>query len=155
MPQKKSLMMVAAIGVLILSATLQLGYVHASPPIAKITSMNYPRHVLSGTVFLVTVVADYSDKVGVDMGIWDVESGVIVQSISIPLRDTGPMTFAFNLTAPAETTEWHLLAITRIWWQNAWYQDPLEGSSSFKVDVSNAAALTLASSGPPSSIGLD
>ncbi|MGD0689660.1 MAG: hypothetical protein ABSA50_07815 [Candidatus Bathyarchaeia archaeon] len=155
MPHKKSLMIVAAIGALILSASLQLGYVYASPPIAKITSMNYPRHVLSGTVFLVTVVADYSDKVGVDMGIWDVESGVIVQSISIPLRDTGPMTFAFNLTAPAETTEWHLLAITRIWWQNAWYQDPLEGSSSFKVDVSNAAALTLASSGPPSSIGLD
>ena len=155
MPHKNSLMMVAAIGALILSASLQLGYVHASPPIAKITSMSYPRHVLSGTVFPVAVAADYSDKVGVDMGIWDVESGVVVQSISIPLRDTGPMTFAFNLTAPAQTTEWHLLAITRIWWQNAWYQDPLEGSHSFTVDVSNAATITLASSGPPSSIGLD
>lgn len=117
--------------------------------------MKYPYHVLSGTVFPVTVVAEYSDKVGVDMGIWDVESGAVVQSISIPLRDTEPMTFAFNLTAPAETTQWHLLAITRIWWQNAWYHDPLEGSSSFTVDVSNAAALSLASSGPPSSIGLD
>ena len=148
-------MIVAAIGVLILSATLQLGYVHASPPIAKIISLNYPRYVLSGTVFPVTVVAAYSDKVGVDIGIWDVESGVVVESISIPLRNTGPMTFTFNLTAPAETTEWHLLAITRIWWQNAWYQDPLEGSDSFTVDVSNAATLTLASSGPPSSISLD
>jgi hypothetical protein len=148
-------MIVAAIGVLVLSATLQLGYVHASTPIAKIISLNFPHHVLSGTVFPVTVAADYSDKVGVDMGIWDVESGVVVQSISIPLRDTGPTTFTFNLTAPAETTEWHLLAITRIWWQNAWYQDPLEGSSSFTVYVSDAATITLASSGPPSSIALD
>ena len=148
-------MIVAAIGALILSATLQLGYVHASPPIAKIISMNYPHHVLSATVFPVTVVADYSDKVGVDIGIWDVESGVVLQSISIPLRDTGSMTFTFNLTAPDETTEWRLLAITRIWWQNAWYQDPLEGSSSFTVDVSNTAPLTLASSGPPSLIALD
>lgn len=155
MTHKKSLMIVAAIGILILSATLQLGYVHASPPIAKIISMNYPHHVLSDTVFPVTIVADYSDKVGVDIGIWDVETGVVVQSISIPLRDTGPMTFSFNLTAPAQTTEWRLLAITRIWWQNAWYQDPLEGSSSFTVDVSNTATLTLASSGPPSSIALD
>jgi len=154
-PHKKLLMIVAAIGVLILSATLQLGYVNASPPIAKIISLNYPHHVLSATVFPLTVVVDYSDKVGVDIGIWDAERGVVVQSISIPLRDVGPMTFTFNLTAPNETTEWRLLAITRIWWQNAWYQDPLEGSSSFTVDVSNAAILTLASSGPSSSIALD
>jgi len=65
------------------------------------------------------------------------------------------MAFTFKLTAPAETTEWRLLAITRIWWQNAWYQDPLEGAGSFTVDVSNTATLTLASSGPTSSIGLD
>ena len=155
MPHKKLLMIVAAIGALILSATLQLGYVHASPPIAKIISLNYPHHVLSDTVFPVTVVADYSDKVGVDIGIWDAESAVVEQSISIPLRDTGPMTFTFNLTAPSETTEWRLLAITRIWWQNAWYQDPMKGSSSFTVDVSNTATLTLASSGPPSSVALD
>jgi len=104
-PHKKLLMIVAAIGVLILSATLQLGYVNASPPIAKIISLNYPHHVLSATVFPLTVVVDYSDKVGVDIGIWDAERGVVVQSISIPLRDVGPMTFTFNLTAPNETTE--------------------------------------------------
>jgi hypothetical protein len=153
--RKKGLTLAAVIGVLILSATIQLSYVHASPPVAQIITVNHPSQVLTGTTFRVTIVVDYSDKVGVDAGIWSADTGTVIQSISIALHDTGPTVFAFNLTAPSETTEWRLLALTRIWWLNAWYQDPIEGSRAFTVSVSKDATLTVASSGPALQISLD
>lgn len=152
---RTSLTLAAAIATLVISATLQLGYVHASPPTAKIISVDHPNHVLSGAAFHVTIVANYSDKVGVDIGIWSIDTGLVLESVSIALHETGSTVFTFNLTAPPETTEWRLLAIARIWWQNAWYQDPIEGSSPFTVSVSNNATLILASSGPTSSISFD
>jgi hypothetical protein len=149
-------MIVIVVATLMVSTAVAFGYVCAAqPPIAKIVSVDYPRHVLSGREFSVTVVADYSDKVGVDIGIWDAETGAVVQSISIPLRDTGRTTFGFKLTAPTTTDEWHLLAITRIWWQDAWYQDQLEGSEAFTISVSENATVGLMSSGPTSTIGFD
>ena len=152
---RTALTLAAVIATLIISATLQLGYVHASPPTAKIISVDHPSHVLSGAVFHVTIVANYSEKVGVDIGIWSIDTGLVLESASIALHEIGPTVFTFNLTAPAETTEWRLLAIARIWWQNAWYQDPIEGSSPFTVSVSNDATLILVSSGPTSTISLD
>ena len=78
---------VIAIVVWLLYTTFVCSHVYAAqPPVARIVSVDYPRHVLSGGTFSVTVVADYSDKVGVEVGIWDVQTGVI-QSISFPLRE--------------------------------------------------------------------
>jgi hypothetical protein len=152
---RKGLTIATVIGVLFLSVALQLGYVNASPPAAQILTLDYPSQVLTGASFQVTVVADYSDRVGVDAGIWSADAGIILQSISIPLRDTGKVMFGFNLTAPLEPTEWRLLAVTRIWWLNAWYQDPLEGSRLFTVNVTKNATLRMASSGPTLQIKLD
>lgn len=150
-----SFMMVAAVAALMLFANLQVSIAYAAPPVAKIVSVDYPHHVLATRVFPVTIIAEFSEKVGVDIGIWDVENGVVVQSISIPLRELEPISLTFNLTAPAGMAEWRLLAITRIWWLNAWYQDPLEGSKSFTVSISNTATVTLASSVTPSSLTFD
>jgi hypothetical protein len=147
--------MAAAVVALVLCANLQICLVHAAPPVAKIVFVDYPHHVLANISFPVTITAQYSDKVGVDMGVWDVEHGTVVQSISIPLPEIGSFAFTFNLTAPAERAEWRLLAITRIWWLNAWYQDPLEGSKSFTISVSNSTTVTLASSVASSSISMD
>lgn len=153
--QRRFRLMATAITAWMLCATFTLGYGYAAqPPTAKIVSVDYPRHALSGRTFSVTVVAEYSDKVGVDIGIWDVQTGVI-QSISIPLRDTGRNNFTFKLTAPTTTIDWHLLAITRIWWQNAWYQDPLEGSQPFTIAIANTVAIVLTSSGAASTVNFD
>ena len=152
---RRSFMIIAAVAALILSANLQLYLVHAAPPMAKIVNLDYPHHALSGTTFPVTVIAQYSEKVGIDIGIWDAENGAVVQSISIPLRDIGPISFTFNLTAPTGTGEWRLLAITRIWWLNAWYQDPLEGSKPFTVSISGTTTVSLTASVTPLSISLD
>jgi len=147
--------MAIAITAWMLCATFTLSYGRAAqPPVAKIVSVDYPRHAFSGGTFSVTVVAEYSDKVGVDIGIWDVQTGVI-QSISIPLRDTGRTSFTFKLAAPNTTVDWRLLAITRIWWQNAWYQDPLEGSHPFTIVIANTVTIALTSSGATSTVNFD
>jgi hypothetical protein len=126
--------------------TFAFNYVSAAqPPTARIVSIDYPTHVLSQSTFPVTVVVDYSDKVGVDVGIWDVHTGDILQSISIALQNTGEIPFTFNLTSPQGTAEWQLLAVARIWWQDAWYQDPLEGSKPVTIRVSSNATVELAS----------
>jgi len=149
-------LMVIAIAALMLFIALASGSVRAAqPPVAKIVSVDYPRHVLSGATFPVTIVADYSEKVGVDVGIWNVQSGLVVQSISIPLTETGRTSFTFKLTAPTTTVDWHLLAMTRIWWQDAWYQDPLQGLELFTVSVSGTLTVVLTSSGAASTITFD
>lgn len=149
-------LLLMGIAVLMLSTTFTFGSVHAAePPIAKIVSVDYPRHALAGAAFPVNVAAEYSDKVGVDVGIWEVQTGVVVQSLSIPLQETGRTSFTFKLTAPATTGDWNLLVITRIWWQDAWYQDPLEGSQPITISVSNTVNVVLASSGAASTITFD
>ena len=139
----------------VLCATFTVGYGYAvQVPIARIVSVDYPRNVLSGRTFSVTILAEYSTQASVDTGIWDIQTGVI-QSISIPLRDAGRMNFTFELTAPVATVDWHLLAITRIWWQNAWYQDPLEGSQTFTIAVTNTITIAVTSSGATSTVTFD
>ena len=146
-----------ALIVLAVSATsLAFSSAHAAQtPIARILSTDYPARVLAGSTFPITVLAQFSDKVGVDVGIWDVRTGLVLQSASIALKQIGDTNFAFNLTAPTTNGRWELLALARIWWQNAWYQDPVEGSITLTIAVSNTVNIELRSSGTPSMITLD
>jgi hypothetical protein len=67
----------------------------------------------------------------------------------------GNVSFALSLTAPKTPGSWHLLAINRVWWQNAWYQDPKGGEQSFTVTVASNLTLTLGSLGAGAQIVVD
>ncbi len=129
--------------------------VHAGSPTAKIVSIDYPSHVFPGQSFPVTVVVDFSDKFGIDVGIWNAQTGAVIQSVSIPLPKAGKASFDFKLTAPPAPGEWRLLAMTRVWWQDAWYEDPKGGSRLFTVAVSASIVVTLSSRGATSTISVD
>jgi hypothetical protein len=134
---------------------LPLAFAQAVLPTAKIVSIDYPVNVIPGKVFPVSVQAEYSIISGVDVGIWDLKAGVVLQSASIPLPSLGKTIFSFKLTAPSTEGDWRLAAITRIFWQDAWYQDPRTGSENFTVNVSNNVTILLSSEGSGSTITVD
>jgi hypothetical protein len=140
---------------LVLFLSLPLESVGANSPAAKIISVNYPVHVLPGKTFPVTVETDYSIQGGADVGIWDIETGVMIQSYSIPVPGAGRQSFDFRLVAPNVEGDWHLIAITRIWWIDAWYRNPDGGSQNFTITVSDRANLVLSSIGSGSTIDVD
>jgi hypothetical protein len=124
-------------------------------PTAKIASIVYPEHVHPGKTFQVTVEAQYSIQSGADIGIWDPSSGVMIESYAIPLPGPGRISFDFKLTAPPIDGEWHLIVITRIWWEDAWYQNPDGGSASFAVQISGNITILLNSEGASPTITID
>src|SRR5208337_2266705 len=104
--------------------------------------------------------AEYSDKFLADIGVWDAGAGLMVQSFTLISQFTGPgnVTFQLSLTAPSNSGQWNLIAINRVWWQNAWYEDPNGGSMPFTVSVenpSNNVTLTLGSVGTSVQIVVD
>jgi hypothetical protein len=95
-----------------------------------------------------------------DIGIWDADEGLMVQSFTLISQFTGPgnVTFNLSLTAPTTVGQWHLIAINRVWWQDAWYEDPNGGAKPFTVTVkglSNNVTLTLGSVGTSTQIVVD
>ncbi len=153
-----SKLFVLAIATLLLSAVFLVPAVHAvTPPTAKVVSVNYPNRLLQGKVFQVTVVAEYSDKFLADVGVWDSRLGLMVQSLTLISQFTGPgrASFNFQLTAPSTDGDWHLIAMTRVWWQDAWYQDPKGGLSSFTISISNIFTLDLSLQGANAAITVD
>ena len=135
--------------------SLPLGSVWASSPTAEIVSIHYPVRVLPGNAFPVTVETDYSIQSTADVGIWDVQTGVMIQSFSIPLPGAGRENFDFKLTAPSTDGDWHLVAITRIWWEDAWYRNPNGGSDNFTIKVSDSVTVVLSSIRVGSAIDVD
>jgi len=132
--------------------------VHAqTQPSIRLTAINYPQTVLPGSTFRVKIDAWYSGSFLSDIGVWDVGLGLMVQSMTFISQFNGPgnVSFTLSLIAPAEATAWHLLAINRVWWQNAWYQDPKGGALPFTVVVSSNITLTLGTLGAGARIGVD
>ncbi len=118
---------------------------HADGPPSQIVSLDYPKTVRIASHFLVTVRVAYSSKFGMmDIGIWDPVKGVVIQSLvsNATLSGAGRSTFNFNLTAPATVGTWRLIAITRVWLQDAWYFDQA-GTYDFSVAVVENATLTM------------
>jgi len=151
------LLAIILLSVTVLSGSI-LGSAYATAqPTIRLTSVDYPKVVLPGTVFQVKVNAWYSETFLSDIGIWDVNSELVVQSMTFISQFTGPgnVSFALTLTAPKTSGPWHLLAINRVWWQNAWYQDPKGGEESFTVTVANNLTLTLGSVGTGAQISVD
>lgn len=145
--------------VVMLIIILQITPVQAAKPtLAKIVSVDHPSRALPGKPIQVTVTVEYSDRFLADVGIWDQDSGAMIQSLTLISQFTGPGTanFTFQLTAPSTQGEWHLIAVTRVWWQDAWYLDPNGGASPFAITISNNLALVaLGVRGANSSIVLD
>jgi hypothetical protein len=81
----------------------------------------------------------------------------MVQSMTYisQFRGPGNVSFTLSLTAPTVSGVWRLLAINRVWWQNAWYQDPNGGDEPFTVDVANNLTLTLGSIGVTAQVSVD
>jgi len=147
------LLTVILISVMVLSPA---AYAETQPTV-RLTSVDHPQTVLPGTAFLVKIEAWYSGAFLSDIGVWDVNSGLIVQSMTFISQFTGPgnVSFTLSLIAPKIASPWHLLAINRVWWQNAWYQDPKGGERPFTVAVSSNVTLTLGSLGARALISID
>ena len=152
---KSSELAIVVVTTLLFIMILSLAFAQAILPTAKIISIDHPTHVIPGRVFPVTVQADYSIISGVDVGIWDLKAGVVIQRVSIALPSPGKASFDFKLRAPFIEGDWHLVAITRIFWQDAWYQDPRTGSENFTINVSDSFTIVLGSVGSGSTITVD
>jgi hypothetical protein len=151
---------ISILAVLSIFSVCEVTWVGAANPEARVVSVQHPDHVFPGDLFQVTVVVEYSDKFLVDVGIWDPGAGEIVRSVTLISSFTGPgeARFMFQLTAPSSEGLWNLTAMTRIWWQDAWYQDPNGGTLSFAIATiakSNEFRLTVSSKGADTSIRLD
>jgi len=156
--RRGSKLCVLAVTALLLSAAFLVPRVHAvTPPMAKVVSVDYPNRLLPGKVFQVAVVVEYSDKFLADVGIWDSGLGLMVQSLTLISQFTGPgkANFTFQLTAPSTNGDWHLIAMTRVWWQDAWYQDPNGGLLPFTIAISDSVTLILSLQGANASITVD
>lgn len=147
----RTLVLIVASAAVLCCANSQIPIAEATTyPTAKVTSVAYPQLVSPGSPFQVNIHAEYSDKFLADVGIWDAAAGLMVQSFTLISQFTGPgnVTFQLSLTAPSTSGQWNLIAINRVWWQDAWYEDPNGGSSPFTVSVenpSNNVTLTLGS----------
>lgn len=118
---------------------------HADPAHSQILSVDYPRTVPPVSRFAVTVQVAYSGKFGMmDIGIWDSLKGVTVQSIvsNVTQSGAGRSSFTFNLTAPSRIGSWKLSAITRVWFEDAWFLDSA-GTSNFTMSVVEIAFMRL------------
>ncbi len=138
----------------------QAASVYALAPQAAVASVTHPSSVPPGLPFEVTVTVDYSDKFLADVGIWDPEAGVMIRSVTLISSFTGPgkTNFIFQLTAPNSQSKWHLIALTRVWWEDAWYQDPEGGTMPFDISVISAntnALLSLSSTVPATTVSVD
>ncbi len=105
--------------------------------VARIVKVDYPQSVEPFQTFQVLVTAEYSEPLYVDIGIRDVDRDGIVQALTLISNFHGPgeELFTFHLTAPKEEGLWQLEALTRAWWRNAWYADPLQGTVEFEIQI--------------------
>jgi len=126
-------------------------------PTAVVDSVEHPDSVLPGQVFPVIITVNYSASFLADVGVWDTHAGLMIQSITLISSFTGPgkTNFTFHLMAPLSLGEWNLVAVTRIWWQDAWYLDPNGGTSPFAVTVSDKFRVSFSSQAPNTTITID
>ncbi|MCW4032675.1 MAG: hypothetical protein NWF08_04710 [Candidatus Bathyarchaeota archaeon] len=105
--------------------------------VARIVKVDYPQSVEPFQAFQVLVTAEYMEPSYVDVGIRDIGRDGIVQALTLISNFHGPgeELFIFNLTAPKKEGLWQLEAITRAWWRNAWYADPLQGTMKFEIQI--------------------
>ena len=145
------------LSVMILSGPVPHPTYAETQPTIRMISVDYPHTVLPGAAFRVKINAWYSAAFLSDIGVWDVGSGLVVESMTFISQFTGPgnVSFTLSLIAPKAQGLWHLIALNRVWWQNAWYQDPKGGEEAFTVTVSNTVTLTLGAVGAGAQVLVD
>ncbi len=125
-------------GLLILSLILKLPTAFATEySVARIVNVDCPSIIGPSQSFQIFVTAEYQEPLYVDVGIRDVDKDDIVQALTLISNFHGPgkESFTFNLTSPPQEGIWHLEAMTRAWWLNTWFADPLQGSMKFDIQV--------------------
>ena len=153
---RRSFAVVLAV-VLLLLAGCRLPLAHANDPPAKIVVVHYPTTVQTGGLFTVRIQVAYSVRFGMmDVGIWDLGTGTVVQSLVTNATLSGPGSgeYSFSLKAPEKSCQWHLAAITRAWVQDAWFNDKA-GEFDFSVQVAENGFLQLNGIQPNLTISVD
>jgi hypothetical protein len=136
--------LLVVIVVLLASATNSINPAFGVPaPTASVVAVTHPSSVPVSSQFQVTVTVDYSDKFLADVGIWNSQSGKIVQSVTLISNTTGPgeSNFTFQITSPSSPGNWNLVAVTRVWWENAWYSAN-DGEFPFVVQVFSTSSVS-------------
>jgi len=154
---RRSLPVVLVVILFLLLASGAIPRVHADMPPARIVAVIFPGTVRTAELFTVTVRVAYSTRFGmIDVGVWDLETGKVVQSLisNATLSGAGESNYSFSLKAPLIVGRWDLAAMTRVWLQDAWFLDK-EGRFDFSVLVTNSAFLTVNALQPNSIITLD
>jgi len=148
---------VAILAVILLLAVCRLPLAHADEPPTRIIAVHYPATVQTGQPFTVTIEVAYSARFGMmDVGLWDLETGSVLESLVTNATLSGPGSgdYSFTLRASQRPGEWHLAAITRAWVQDAWFNDKA-GELAFSVNVAEEGFLTLVGLQPNLQISLD
>lgn len=148
---------VIVLAVMLLLAVCGLPLAHANEPPTRIIAIHYPATVQTGELFAVRIQVMYSARFGMmDVGIWDLGTGSVIQSLVTNATLSGPGygDYIFYLKAPQSPCEWRLVAITRAWVQDAWFNDQA-GESAFSVQVAEDGFLALNNLQPNLSISLD
>ena len=148
---------VVILAVILILAVCRLPLAHANEPSTRIIALHYPTTVQIGQLFTVRIEVAYSARFGMmDVGVWDLESGLVLQSLVTNATLSGPGfgDYSFNLKASHTPGEWHLAAITRAWVQDAWFNDKA-GVFVFSVNIAKVGFLTLVGLQPNLQIFLD
>ena len=148
---------VAALAVILLLAVCRLPLAQANEPPTRVIAVQYPATVQTGQLFTVRIQVAYSARFGMmDVGIWDLETGSVLQSLVTNATLSGPGSgdYSFALQAPHNPTVLHLAAITRAWVQDAWFNDKA-GQFAFAVNVAEDGFLTLIDLPPDLSVSVN
>src|SRR5208282_5177781 len=116
--------LLVVLAVLLVSATTNINPAFGEPaPTASVVAVTHPNSVPASSQFQVTVTVDYSDKFLADVGIWNSQSGKIIQSVTLISNTTGPgeSTFTFQVPSPSSPGDWNLVAVTGGSGQDGWY----------------------------------
>lgn len=147
--------------VLVLAAMLALAFynfplAHASAP-TRIIAVDYPTIVRTDGLFTVRIQVAYSARFGMmDVGIWDLGTGSVIQSFVTNATLSGPGygDYSFHLKASDYPGLWRLAAITRAWVQDAWFNDAA-GEFDFSIQIAENGVLALNGLQPNATISLD
>ena len=130
---------------------------HAVDAPVKILRVEYPTTVTADSSFPVTVEVAYSSRFGMmDIGLWDLENGTVIQEVvsNVTQGGAGESSYTLEVNAPSRQTTWHVAAIARVWIQEAWFYDK-DGEVEFSVNVIDHAFLTLTNLQRNSTLSVD
>ncbi len=153
---RRSYVLVLAV-TLVIAIFCSLPFAYANEPPTRIIAVYYPTTVQTSELFTVRIQVAYSVRFGMmDVGIWDLGTGSVIQSLVTNATLSGPGygEYSFSLKASQGPGVWRLAAITRAWVQDAWFNDKA-GEFDFSVQIAENGVLVLKELQPDLTISLD